>query len=50
MRGHDVILVDEGREIGGTASLAAVPRFLEGDKLRVARLLSGIKATGETRS
>ncbi|MEM0004795.1 MAG: FAD-dependent oxidoreductase [Desulfurococcaceae archaeon] len=38
MRGHDVILVDEGREIGGTASLAGVPRFLEGDKLRVARL------------
>lgn len=43
IRGHEVILVEEDKEIGGTASLAATPRFLEGNKLRVARLIEWYK-------
>lgn len=39
IRGHEVIVVEEDNEIGGTALLASIPKFLRGDKHRIARLI-----------
>lgn len=39
MRGHEVVLVEEDSELGGTAALAAVPKFLTGDKRRLKALI-----------
>jgi 2-enoate reductase len=39
IRAHEVVVVEEDNEIGDTASLASIPKFLRGDKRRTARLI-----------
>lgn len=39
LRGHEVVLVDENEELGGTTRISSKPKFLTGDKSRIAKLI-----------
>ena len=39
LRGHEVILIEEDNNVGGTSEVAAIPRFLTGNKQRIAKLI-----------
>jgi 2,4-dienoyl-CoA reductase-like NADH-dependent reductase (Old Yellow Enzyme family)/thioredoxin reductase len=43
IRGHEVTVIEEDSELGGTAVLASIPKFLSGDKRRIARLIDWYK-------
>ncbi|MEM1810143.1 MAG: FAD-dependent oxidoreductase [Thermofilaceae archaeon] len=43
LRGHEVVLVDDGDELGGTTRVSSKPKFLTGDKTRVAKLIDWYK-------
>lgn len=43
LRGHEVVLIDESGELGGTTLVSSKPRFLTGDKTRIAKLIEWYK-------